>query len=44
VPGVMHEAALACGQLTRGVNRWSAYTSEVIMSRQLNMSRCIRSG
>jgi hypothetical protein len=34
----MHEAALACDQLTRGVNRRSAYLSEVIMSK----SECMR--
>ncbi len=31
--GTVHEAALAYGRLTRGVNRRSAYPSEVIMSR-----------
>jgi lactate dehydrogenase-like 2-hydroxyacid dehydrogenase len=31
----VHEAALACSKLTRGVNRRSAYPSEVIMSRRL---------
>jgi len=35
VHGAMHEAALACGTLTRGGNRRSAYTSEVIMSRPM---------
>ena len=44
VHGAMHEAALACGQLTRGVNRRSAYLSEVIMSRrptgQISELRC----
>ena len=34
VPGAMHAAALACGQLTRGVNRRSAALAEVIMSRR----------
>jgi hypothetical protein len=29
----VHEAALACGKLTRVLNRRSAYPSEVIMSR-----------
>jgi hypothetical protein len=33
VPGARHEAALACGPLTRGVHRRSADPSEVIMSR-----------
>jgi hypothetical protein len=31
----VHEAALACGKLTRVLNRRSAYPSEVIMSRGL---------
>ena len=34
VPGALHEAALACGQLTRGVNRRSADPSEVMMYRR----------
>jgi hypothetical protein len=34
VHGVVHDAALASGKLTRGVNRRSAYLSEVIMSRR----------
>jgi hypothetical protein len=33
VQGARHEAALAWGQLTRGVNRRSASLSEVMMSR-----------
>ena len=32
VHGAMHAAALACGTLSRGVNRRSAYPSEVIMA------------
>jgi hypothetical protein len=33
----VHEAALACGKLTRVWNRRSAYPSEVIMSRQVEL-------
>ena len=36
---MVHEAALASGKLTRGVNRGSAYLSEVIMSRRQNRVR-----
>ena len=35
VQGVMHEAALACGPLTRGGNRRAAYPSEAMMSMRL---------
>ena len=34
VHGAMHEAALAWSTLTRGVNRRSAYPSEVSMSKE----------
>jgi hypothetical protein len=44
VHGAMHDAALACDQLTRGVNRRSAYLSEVIMSRPTTGSRSRSAG